>query len=153
MTYVPKLPYEDRVTNEDNKISDSWSRFFRKVQDALNYLGDESEIALSNNVSAQATGLQFDYRYVSCVFIDILVQRVTSSGELIESGTVRMDYKPYANDWQITSPFTTAATFTNSGGSLLYTTSNLAGTSRLSRMVYRVRPIKAKAYYSLPGNV
>lgn len=153
MTYVPKLPYQDKVITEDNKISDSWARFFRKVQDAMNYLGDESEIALSNNVTSQNTGLFFDYRYVSSVFIDILVQRVTNSGELIESGTVRMDYKPYSNSWQITSPFATAATFTNSGGSLLYTTSNQSGTIRLSRMVYRVRPIKAKAYYSLPGNV
>lgn len=155
------VPFADPVVDADKlTLSRSWQQFFRRIQDLVNYISDEQSFTLVNNQAAAAdiTPLTFDLRYTSQVFIDYLIQRTSSSAEAIESGVVTLAYLPRSNTWNIAKTAsltvgTPGVTLTvTSSGQVQYTTSNQAGTIALSRIVFRVKEIKAKSStYSVVG--
>lgn len=145
-------PYGDVLVDEENKMSSSWQLFFRTIDNLIKYIKKEQVFTLVNNqaVAANITGLSFDFRYTSQAIIEYLVQRVTSSVELVESGRIAVIYLPDSNTWNIdtgayVSAGITGVTFSiTSAGQIQYETTNEAGTAVISRMVYRVRELAGK---------
>lgn len=155
------IPFADPVVESEKlTLSRSWQQFFRKIQDLIDYNSDEQSFALVNNqvAAADITPLTFDKRYTSYVIIDYVIQRTSSSAELIQTGILMAAYKPRANTWSIreygtSGPDASGVTFSiTSSGQVQYTTSNQAGTIALSRIVFRVKELKAKSStYSVVG--
>lgn len=147
------VPFVDPVVNSGLTLTRSWEQFFRKIQDLVNYVPDEKSFTLVNNQSGAADidGLSFDKRYQSQAIVEYLIQRVTTSSELVESGRVVAVYLPDSETWNVAkvadiSVGTIGVTFSiTSAGQIQYTTTNQAGTSSISRIVFRVREIKAKS--------
>ena len=133
-------------------ISSLWNQFFVVVSNVLQYVGEEQVTALANNQvsAADIEGLVFDSQITSACFIEYLVQRVTSSTNKIQMGILRVSYNPDTAAWAIgeygtSGPDASGITFSIlSTGQVQYTSSNLAGTSEISRIAYRLRPIQAK---------
>jgi len=147
------VPFSSPVVDESNSLSRPWEQFFRKIQDIVDYIKDEQSFTLANNQSSAAdlTPLTFDYRYTSQAVIEYLLQRTSSTTEAIESGQIVCAYLPRSNDWSIsksanltvgTPGLTVSITST---GQVQYTTTNQGGTVSISRIVFRVREIKAKS--------
>jgi hypothetical protein len=148
------VPFSDPVVESDSRtLTRAWEQFFRKIQDVVNYSSDEQSFTLVNNQAGAAdlTPLTFDYRYTSQAVIEYVIQRTSSSAELIQTGMKIVVYKPRANTWSIleygtSGPDASGVTFTiTSSGQVQYTTTNQGGTIALSRIVFRVREIKAKS--------
>lgn len=154
-----KPPIKDMLADDEGLLSRAWQTFFRKISDLLDYLGQESSFNLANNqaVAAAITGLIFDFGYTSQVIIDYVIQRTTSTTELIESGTLHLIYRPKTLTWSIYSASTlgdaSGVTFSiTSTGQVKYTSSNIGGTQVLSRIVFRKRELAAKSsLYSKVG--
>jgi uncharacterized protein YehS (DUF1456 family) len=154
------VPYRDEVVDENRKLSGVWSSFFRTIQDLIFYIKKESSFQLVNNqsVAANLSGLSFDKRYHSQAVIEYLIQRVSTSSELIESGRAVAVYLPDSDTWNISQVDDISVGVVGvvlsitSLGQVQYTTSNQAGTISISRIVYRVRHIEAKSQsYSAVG--
>lgn len=155
-----KVPLTSEISQYGGLISTPWEKFFRKIQDIVDYLKDEGTFSLVNNQSSPAdiTPLVFDYRYTSQAVVEYVLQRCTSSVEAVEAGRITAIYLPETGSWNVakvadvttgTPGFTVTIT---SAGQLQYTTTNQAGTFSFSRITYRVREIKAKSSsYSLLG--
>ncbi len=154
------IPFSDPVVESDRTITRSWQQFFRKIQDVVSYISDEESFTLVNNQSSAAdiTQLSFDYRFTSQAAIEYLIQRTTTTTEAVRAGRINVIYLPEANSWNIAdvpevTTGTPGTTFTiTSSGQIQYTTTNQGGTGKLSRIVFRVREIKAKSsLYSVVG--
>lgn len=154
------VPYKSEVVEETRLLTDVWQNFFRLIQDIVFYIKSENYFTLTNNqaVAADITPLYFDYRTTSYVVIDYVIQRTSSSAELIQSGILMAVYKPRANTWSIreygtAGPDASGVTFTiTSAGQVQYTSSNQAGTISLSRMIFRLRQFEGKSsLYSRMG--
>jgi len=155
-----KVPFNDEISETGGRLTSVWERFFRKIQDIVDYLQDEGSFSLSNNqaVAAAITPLTFDFRYESQAIIEYVVQRCSSSAEALESGRIVAAYSPKSNSWSVnkTADLTVGApgfaVTISSDGQVAYTTTNQAGTITYSRINFRVRKIKAKSsLYSVLG--
>lgn len=154
------VPYRDPVIDESMIMTSSWQSFFRTIQDIVFYLQPETYFTLTNNlaVAANIESLVFDKRFTSSAVIDYVIQRTSSSAELIQSGILMAVYKPRADAWSVfeygtPGPHASGVTFTiTSAGQVQYTTTNQAGTIALSRMIFRARPFHGKSQtYSVVG--
>ena len=148
------VPFVDPVVESEGlTLSRSWQQFFRKIQDLVDYIDDEQSFTLVNNqaVAADLTPLTFDYRYTSQATIEYLIQRTSSSAEAVRAGKLNVIYLPNSNSWNIAdvaevTTGTPGITFTiTSSGQVQYTSTNQAGTGEISRLVFRVREMKAKS--------
>lgn len=153
-------PFKDRLFEADWFVARAWQAFFRRVSEVLKYIGQERTFDIVNNQAAAAniTNLQFDYQYVTLVFIEYFIQRVTSTTELNQAGIKIAVYKRRANTWTIleygtSGPDAAGITFSiTAAGQVQYTSTNIAGTEAISRMIFRTREIAAKsAIYSKIG--
>lgn len=155
-----KIPSQTSFLAPGNVPTNPWAEFFQKVYEVLDPLSEERSFELANNVSSPTdiVGLSFGKAGVSFAAVDYLIQRVTSSSEMIECGTFYVAYRPDAEDWEIVLPAALAPddagvdlTITASG-QVRYTSTNQAGTGVLSRLVVRSRILAAKAaLYSTAG--
>jgi hypothetical protein len=154
------VPYRDEVVDESRMLSINWQIFFRVIQNIVLYLQPENYFDLVNNqaVATDLSPLVFDYRYTSQAIIEYIIQRTSSSAELIQTGMKMVVYKPRANTWSILEygtpgPDASGVTFTiTSTGQVQYTTTNQAGTIALSRIIFRVRELQGKSQtYSAVG--
>lgn len=155
------VPFADPVVEGQKlTLSRSWEQFFRKIQDIVNYISDEQSFTLVNNqaVAANITPLTFDYRYTSQAVIEYLIQRTSTTTEAVRAGRLNVIYLPNTNSWNIAdvpevTTGTPGITFTiTSDGQIKYTSTNQGGTGKISRIVFRVREIKAKSsLYSQMG--
>lgn len=157
-SFTPR--YDAELVDEKNLLTRVWQTFFRKLTDALNFLGDEYNFALTNNlaVAASITNLRFDKSYTSQAVVDYVIQRWTTSVGLFQSGCFHAVYQPDTADWALVpigtaGPDVSGITFTiTAAGQVQYTSTNIAGTTKLSRIVFRVREIAAKSsLYSKVG--
>lgn len=151
-------PFKDRLFEQDWFVSRAWTAFFRRCGEVLRFIGSEQTFPLVNNtaVAADITKLKFDKSYTSVVFIDYFIQRVAST-EVAQTGVLIATYKALAGSWSIreygtSGPDVAGITFSiTAAGQVQYTSTNLAGTEVISRLVFRTRELAAKAYYSKAG--
>jgi hypothetical protein len=146
---------------EGGILTHIWTWFFRDLFSRVFPLGKERYAGLANNQSSPANveGLKFDRRFVSCVFVEYCVQRVTTGGsaiEKIEAGLFVLTYNPTSDDWNFhsinaDSPDNSGVDFTvTSTGQVQYTSTNEGGTASISRIFYRARVMEGKSsQYSL----
>ena len=141
--------------DENGLLTRAWQEFLRAVSLVVDYIGTEQSFKLVNNngTPLNITGLKFDKSYTSQVTVEYLIQRVTTAADLNECGIFFLKYNPFAETWTLTSgPTTAGITLTvTSSGQVQYVSTNQAGTSKLSRIVFRKRELAAKAYYSKVG--
>lgn len=150
---VNQVPYSDDVIDSQRKLTRPWEQFFRKVFDVLQYLKGEQAFTLVNNQASatDVTPLTFDKNYVSHAVVEYLIQRTTSSSELVAGGRLTAIYSYDANTWTIANSIdvnvgTIGVTFSiTADGQVRYTTTNQAGTVELSRMVFRLRQLQGKS--------
>ncbi len=155
------VPYKDEVVDENRKLSSVWSSFFRIIQDIIFYVKPETYFDLVNNqaVAANITPLVFDKRFTSYVVIDYVIQRMSSGADLVQGGILLAVYRPFSNTWSLVEygtpgPSASGITFSiTSAGQIKYTSTNMAGTVVLSRIVFRTRPFQGKSQlFSLVGS-
>lgn len=149
-----KPPFQSILVDAKGLLSSVWLQFFQFITNVLQYVGEEIPFELVNNQSSAAniTPLTLDKSYVSAAFVEYLIQRITSSTAVVTAGMLRITYNPDTNAWALAEygtagPSSSGVTFSiTSAGQVQYTSSNLAGTQEISRIVYRMRPIAAKHY-------
>lgn len=155
-----RAPLTEQMLDSSGLLSRVWQNFFLKFVPVMSFIGQEKEFVLANNqaVAANVTGLVFDKSYTSQVVIDYCIQRLTSTTEVIQSGTKHAVYKPGAATWSLLEygtpgPDASGITFSiTSAGQIKYTSSNLGGTQSISRIFYRVRELAGKhTLYSKVG--
>lgn len=157
------IPFKTIMLESGGLLTPAWISFFRSLYERVFTLGVEKSFDIVNNQAgvADITGLRFDHRGVSQVAIDYLIQRVTTSTgavEKIETGIFLLAYKPTANTWSkvvigTAGPDTSGVTITVTAlGQVQYTSTNVAGTAHISRMVWRARTLAGKhSSYSAVG--
>lgn len=154
-----KAPYQNEVIDDNGLLSNIWQKFFRLIESALDYIGQEQSFTLVNNQVAPAniTGLKFDKSFTSAVFVEYIIQREHSSSHNIASGIFNLRYDLYSLNWGLTEigPIVSASGVSlsiTSDGQVQYTSTNESGTVILSRIVFRKREIAAKSsLYSKVG--
>lgn len=157
-----KPPYSTPQADSTGLVTRPWQTFYRLIVSLLDPLGSEKDFTILNNQSTPQliTGLTVDSSYVSQAVVEYLIQRVTTGGgavELLESGVFHLVYKPTSLSWSIVpigtaGPSSSGITFSiTASGQMKYTSTNIAGTSSISKMYYRMRTIagKNKLYSSL----
>lgn len=100
-----QVPYQDEVVGVTKTLTSVWFNFFKHLKDTIDPLGFEKSFSLLNNISSpkKIGGLVFDKDAVRSVILEYLVQRITSTTELIESGILILSYKPTSKEWRITT--------------------------------------------------
>ena len=156
MKFSSKAPFSSTLVDKLGNLSREWQQFFQLILNAIGYLGQEESFDLTNNtaVAANITPLIFDHQYTSQAMVDYFIQRVHSGTESNEDGTFRVRYNKRANNWTLSNgPSGSGITLSiTSAGQVQYTSSNIAGTVSISRIVFRVREMKAKhSTYSRVG--
>lgn len=156
-------PYKDPVIAEGGMLSTAWTWFYKALVERIYPLGIEKSFTIANNQSAAADieGMKVNSRGVSQAVVEFLVQRVTTDTdavELIESGHFLLTFNPTSNTWTLyqpnpNQPEDSGVTFTvTSDGQVQYTSTEIAGTPSISRVVWRMRTLAAKsATYSSQG--
>lgn len=154
-----KPPSKSPLVDDQGFISRIWLPFFQKITASFAFLGEEYFFDLVNNQAgaADVTGLAFDLQYTSGVVIDYLIQRTTSTTELIQLGRLRAVYRPKTLTWSIYDPSPSGdaggIVFSiTSTGQVQYTSTNVGGTPVISKLTYRTRALAAKnSLYSKIG--
>lgn len=148
-------PFNDTVADDSGLLARVWQAFMREMWERLNPLGIELSAELLNNraTSTNISGMKFDYRAVSQVIVEYLVQRITTGGgatDLCESGSFVCTYRPADVSWDLDMIFEAqpddagVAFFIGADGQVGYTTSNITGDASISRIVWRTRSLRAK---------
>lgn len=158
------VPYKTPALEKGGMLTPAWVAFFRALFERVLSLGAERNYEISNNQvgAADITGLRFDYRNVSQVAIDYLIQRITTGGgavEKLETGIFLLVYKPTSNSWSKVSigtsgPDVSGVTLTvTATGQVQYTSTNITGTHSISKITWRARTLAAKhTSYSTVGS-
>jgi len=153
-------PYRDALVIEGNVLSDSWSWFIRSLYDRLYPLGIERAFELPNDKSTpfNLEGLKFSFRGVTCVFLEYLVQRVTSDVELTETGILIFVFNPTSQTWSKIvvseeSPDDSGVDISMTAeGQIQCTTSDESGEPKISNLWCRARTLAGKhKFYSSVG--
>lgn len=147
-----QIPYSDRLVDPAGLLTNVWEQFFKLLKDILDPLGIEKTYSIENNkgVATKINGFVFNKDQVRQVFVEYFIQRVTSSSELIESGRLRIVYKPKSLSWHLQpepnpGPDVSGVVFTiNSSGEILYTSTNIAGALVTSKVSIRSRSMSGK---------
>ncbi len=149
------VPYKNEVVTEDFLLTPGWIQFYRLLLEYIIPLGIESTAKIANNqsVAANVTGLQFDFGEKNQANVEYIIQRITTgtgATELIQTGIFQLAYKPITKAWYMntigtTGPDVSGVTFSvTTGGQVQYTSTNITGTSFISKITYRVRVLGAK---------
>lgn len=154
-----RAPYNENIVDGGYKLSRIWQSFFAKIQLILAYVGPEYSFPLVNAqaTAAPITDLLFDFQYTSRVEIDYLIQRTTSTNEVVRSGKLNAIWRPKSLSWSIAEVTgmgdASGITFTISAkGQINYTSTDVTGTKVISRMVFRITELAGKtAVYSNVG--
>lgn len=147
-----KVPYRDQVLEESGILSKVFQEFFKFLKILLDPLGLEKTYSIENNkgVATKINGFVFNKDQVRQVFVEYFIQRVTSSSELIESGRLRIVYKPKSLSWHLQAepnpgPDVSGIVFSiNASGEILYTSTNMLGTPVTSKVSIRNRTLSGK---------
>lgn len=99
-------PFRDKFIDENSNLTQSWFFFFKDLVNFVNPLGQEKTFDLLNNISTATLipGFAFDKATEKCVFVDYLIQRVTTgtgATELISGGFLILVYKKASDSWEI----------------------------------------------------
>lgn len=148
-------PFSIDFLTESGSMNQSWVDFFSLVSDLLTPMGQERSFQLENNQASDApiTGMAFNYKHVSLVTIEYLVQRITTSTgatEKNEAGILQAVYEATSNSWSIgergtPGPDDAGITFSiTAEGQVQYTTSNITGTNSFQKITWRARTLNAK---------
>lgn len=148
------IPNLEQVVDDKGMLTRIWQTVFRYLQNTLDPLGVEKTFIIENNKASVTNidGLIFDSSKVSQVFIDYVIQRITSSTELVESGVLRAVYLPTSLTWSLvtvgtTGPSVSGVTFTiDATGRIKYTSTNIAGTPITSTLSIRARTLSGKNF-------
>lgn len=148
------IPNLEQVVDNKGMLTRIWQNVFRYLQNTLDPLGVEKTFSIENNkaVATNIDGLVFDSSKVSQVFIDYVIQRITTTNELVESGILRAVYLPSSISWNLSSvitagPGASGVTLTiDSTGRIKYTSSNLGGTPITSTLSVRARTLSGKNF-------
>lgn len=99
------IPLRDVMIEKTGLLSRAWLDFFSYLKKIIDPLGVEKSFTLLNNQVAptKITGLILDKDSIRQAVADYLIQRITSTTELIESGILIFTYRPTAKDWRITT--------------------------------------------------
>lgn len=148
------VPYLEQVVDSAGMLTRVWQNLFRYLQNTIDPLGVEKTFEIENN-KATATNIEgfiFDSSKVSQVFIDYVIQRITSSTELVESGVLRAVYLPTSLTWSLvtvgtTGPSVSGVTLSiDSTGRIKYTSTNIGGTQKTSTLSIRARTLSGKNF-------
>lgn len=146
------VPYNERVIDKYGYLSHVWSWFFRTFDDVVFPLGSEkiSSIELDEASPQAVEGMKFNKRAVSQVWVDFLIQIVTSETELIESGAFVLVYRPNSETWNLImqgspGPDDSGVDLTiDSNGQVNYVSGPVNGEVRIKRIAWRARTLSAK---------
>jgi hypothetical protein len=154
-------PYRDPVIDDQGLLSVAWQTFFRVLVGILNYLGDETNIKIQNNVlSANAIEfIKLDKTRETYVEITLAIQRISNTDNYQSVWQINALYDPSFDAWiyNITttdfSPMAVPiALLYGAGGSVKYYTTNFPGTILYDRMAYRKKSFAMKdSRYSRVG--
>jgi hypothetical protein len=147
-----EVPFQDAVVSQGGLLSYVWNNFFRNLYTLISHIGFETSFELVDNqtTAAPIEGLKFDPLKNQQIFIDYIIQRITGSSELIETGILAIVYKPKAATWSVSKlvtgvPDNAGITFSiTSSGQLQYTSTDMAGTVYIQKVTYRTRTMAAK---------
>lgn len=147
-----KVPYRDQVLEESGILSKVYQEFFKFLKILIDPLGLEKTYPIENNkgVATKINGFVFNKDQVRQVFVEYFIQRVTSSSELIESGRLRIVYKPKSLSWHLQpepnpGPDLSGIVFSiNASGEILYTSTNMLGNPVTSKVSIRSRTMSGK---------
>lgn len=148
------VPYLEKVIDGSGMLTRIWQALFQYLKNALDPLGVEKTFTIENNkvVATNIDGLVFDSSKITQVFIDYVIQRITTTNELVESGILRAVYLPSSISWNLSSvitagPGASGVTLTiDSTGRIKYTSSNLGGTPITSTLSVRARTLSGKNF-------
>lgn len=151
------VPYRNSVVELATGIlSLAWQNFFRSLYERVYPLGIETSFIFENNKTdaSNIEGLQFDSNKVTQVFIEYVIQRIHGPKldpvEKIQTGVFAVVYKPAAELWSIVNigtpgPDNAGITFSiTAGGQVQYTSSNITGAQKISKITWRARTLGAK---------
>jgi len=157
------VPIKSPMFERGGILTTVWASFYRILFERLSPLGVERIFDIVNNQSAAAdvTAMRFDYRGASQFAVDYLIQRVTTSTgavEKLETGVLLFVYKPTSDTWSkvtigSSGPDVSGVTLSITAlGQVQYTSTNVAGTAHISRIVWRARYLAGKhSSYSAVG--
>lgn len=148
-------PYNEKIIESSNGIiSFAWQTFVKALFERLNPLGIEKSFVLANNKTTivgdpdqdDIKGLAFNKQSVGCAFIDFYIQRTTDTNESVSSGSSIVYYKPKSDTWAFVSAPTVAGITLSitSAGQIQYTSTNVTGTTVISKITWRARTLDAK---------
>lgn len=159
-----KAPIRAQMLKPNGELTYEWERFFLDLEEIVRPLGQEQSFELANNQSSAAdiVGMKFGAAGVAHVIVEYLVQRISGSVELTESGIFVVNYNPTSASWNVNEisnndPDDAGIAFSMSStdlGQVQYTTDNQAGTFTLSRIYWRSRSLAGKSnLYSKVGSI
>lgn len=151
-----KAPLRTGALDSDGTFGRVWVQFWRIIEKALAYIGDEVVVQISATGTNQAIET-FDAGSESVVEIDMFVQRWASARYGLSYQKLYAVYNPYTSQWealatetkkQVVSSALDLTFSLSSAGALTYS-ANAYTDSIIDRLVYRKRSIAAKnSYYS-----
>lgn len=154
-----EVPYKDPIGERSGLLTRAWQVFFRNLYDAIRYIGAETSAPIENDVAVAQPipGMRFDSAFTTYAAVDYFIQRVTDSNELVEAGTFYVVYRPDSETWDTVFPSpdpddSGVDISIDTNGQAEYVSTDVTGTIKLSRIVWRARTMAGKSHlYSKPG--
>lgn len=145
------VPNTEQLVDKMGAATRYFELFLRNVLDLLLPLGSEFSLNLENNIASATDilGLTFKKESEIQAFIEYVIQRTSTSGQLIESGILRVVYLPFTDSWSIgaaipSGPHSSGLTFSiTSAGQVQYTSTNYANQNKF-KISMRVRKLTGK---------
>lgn len=145
-----QVPFKDQISDGSGLISSAWQFFFRAVFERLNPLGIEQSYPFTNHATTayEIDGFTLNPRSESAAIIDYFIQRISTSDEKYETGSLYVYHKAKVNEWALAKPVSTGTSGVTlsitTTGKMKYQAPALAGTKILDRIVWRTRTMSAK---------
>ena len=146
-----QVPNKEQLVDQVGAATRYFELFLRNILDLLLPLGSEYSVNLENNIASATdiVGLTFKKDAEIQSFIEYVIQRTSTSGQLIESGILQVVYLPFTDSWSIgaaipSGPNSAGVTFSiTSAGQVQYTSSNYADQNKF-KISMRVRKLTGK---------
>lgn len=153
-----KAPYLAELLDENGLLGRVWAQYWRLIDAALDYLGEEEFVDLNSDGSEHLL-TKLDYKQETYVDIDVLFQKTTASSEyVLQKYTFGAGFEASSKTW--VASISTSGIFIGSSGSGSFTfiftlypngevkytyTDPFVGTPILNRIIFRKRRIAAKS--------
>lgn len=147
-----EIPFQNEVVTAARFLSQPWADFFLILYDLISHISFETSFDFENAATLQAVqGLKLDPKKSQIWHIDYVIQRITGSFELLESGVYCAAYKSKAGSWHIFKMTTSGPDNSNvswvitpDGQIYISPGSAMTGTNYIQKLTTRTRSINAK---------